>query len=410
MSTQLLDIQPKELKFIFELKKHSSCSVRLANNTHHCVAFKVKTTSPKKYCVRPNVGIISPKSTCEFTVTMQAQRTAPPDMVCKDKFLIQSTIVPVGTIDEDITPSMFAKDGSKYIEENKLRVTLISPPSSPELSPINGLRKQGLAHEVSKLKKSQELGRVETQLMVAKDMDESKLFNEKVLKLAEDMELKPAKDAELKPAKDAELKPEKDADLKPAKDAELKPAEDAVLNPVKHAELKPVEDSVLKPVKDAELKPAKNTELKHAKNTELEPANNAEMEPAKDAELNLSKGAELEPEKDAELEPANVAKLEPAEDVELKSAKNVDELNLVKDIEEMKTKLNGLESKLKEAEVTISKLTEEKSSSIQDIRVFQEKLAELSKRGVKRVQVGFPLLFVCMVAIVSVELGYLLHR
>nr|XP_023885552.1 vesicle-associated protein 2-2-like [Quercus suber] len=62
------------------------------------------------------------------------------------------------------------------------------------------------------------------------------------------------------------------------------------------------------------------------------------------------------------------------------------------------------------AEVTISKLTEEKSSSIQDIRVFQEKLAELSKRGVRRGQVGFPLLFVCMVAIVSVELGYLLHR
>lgn len=389
MSTQLLDIQPKELKFIFELKKHSSCSVRLANNTHHHVAFKVKTTSPKKYCVRPNVGVISPKSTCEFTVTMQAQRTAPPDMVCKDKFLIQSTIVPAGTIDEDITPSMFAKDGSKYIEENKLRVTLISPPSSPELSPINGLQKQGLAHEVSKLKKSQELGRVETQPTVAKDTDESKLFNEKVLNLAEDMELKTVKDAELKPAKDAILKPVK---------------------PVKHAELKPVEDSVLKPVKDAELKLAKNTELKHAKNTELEPANNAEMEPAKDAELNLSKDAELEPEKDAELEPENDAKLEPAEDVELKSAKNVDKLNLVKDIEEMKTKLNGLESKLKEAEVTISKLTEEKSSSIQDIRVFQEKLAELSKRGVRRVQVGFPLLFVCMVAIVSVELGYLLHR
>ncbi|XP_075659991.1 vesicle-associated protein 2-2 [Castanea sativa] len=394
MSTQFLDIQPKELKFIFELKKHSSCSVRLANNTHHYVAFKVKTTSPKKYCVRPNVGVISPKSTCEFTVTMQAQRTAPLDMVCKDKFLIQSTIVPAGTIDEDITPSMFAKDGSKYIEENKLRVTLISPPSSPELSPINGLRKQGLAHEVSKLKKSQELGREETQLTVAKDIDESKLFNEKVLNLAEDMELKTVKDTE----------------LQPAKDAELKPAEDAVLKPVKHAELKPVEDSVLKPLKDAELKPAKNTELKHAKYTELEPANNAEMEPAKDSELNLSKDAELEPEKDAELEPANDAKLEPAEDVELKSAKNVDELNLVKDVEEMKTKLNGLESKLKEAEVTISKLTEEKSSSIQDIRVFQEKLSELSKRGVRRVQVGFPLLFVCMVAIVSVELGYLLHR
>ena len=34
---------------------------------------------------------------------MQAQREAPPDMICRDKFLIQSTVVPVGTAAEDIT-------------------------------------------------------------------------------------------------------------------------------------------------------------------------------------------------------------------------------------------------------------------------------------------------------------------
>lgn len=37
---------------------------------------------------------------------MQAQRIASPDLECKDKFLIQSTIVPEKTIDEDITASM----------------------------------------------------------------------------------------------------------------------------------------------------------------------------------------------------------------------------------------------------------------------------------------------------------------
>jgi hypothetical protein len=37
---------------------------------------------------------------------MQAQKVAPHDMVCKDKFLIQSAIVPVGTTEKDITPSM----------------------------------------------------------------------------------------------------------------------------------------------------------------------------------------------------------------------------------------------------------------------------------------------------------------
>lgn len=39
-------------------------------------------------------------------VTMQAQRTAPSDMQCKDKFLIQCTVVPFGTSEEEIPPSM----------------------------------------------------------------------------------------------------------------------------------------------------------------------------------------------------------------------------------------------------------------------------------------------------------------
>jgi hypothetical protein len=39
-------------------------------------------------------------------VTMQAQRTAPPDMNCKDKFLILSTVVPYGTTEDDITSDM----------------------------------------------------------------------------------------------------------------------------------------------------------------------------------------------------------------------------------------------------------------------------------------------------------------
>ncbi|CAH9084914.1 unnamed protein product [Cuscuta epithymum] len=90
----LVIIQPLDLKFTFELRKQSSCSVTLTNTTAQCVAFKVKTTPPKKYCIRPNIGIIKPNSTINLIVTMQAQRTTPADMQCKDKFLIQSTIVP----------------------------------------------------------------------------------------------------------------------------------------------------------------------------------------------------------------------------------------------------------------------------------------------------------------------------
>ncbi|KAJ6704043.1 VESICLE-ASSOCIATED PROTEIN 2-1 [Salix viminalis] len=61
---QLISVHPDDLKFIFELEKQSFCDLKVANNTEHHVAFKVKTTSPKKYFVRPNTGVIQPWDCC----------------------------------------------------------------------------------------------------------------------------------------------------------------------------------------------------------------------------------------------------------------------------------------------------------------------------------------------------------
>ncbi|XP_031483178.1 vesicle-associated protein 1-2-like [Nymphaea colorata] len=131
---ELVSIQPNELRFPFELKKQISCSLQLTNQTDHYVAFKVKTTNPKKYCVRPNTGVVLPRSTCDVVVTMQAQREAPPDMQCKDKFLIQSVVTTDGATQKDITPEMFNKDAGNHLEECKLRVMYVSPPQPP--SPV----------------------------------------------------------------------------------------------------------------------------------------------------------------------------------------------------------------------------------------------------------------------------------
>ncbi|KAJ7978045.1 vesicle-associated protein 1-2-like [Quillaja saponaria] len=307
MSKQLLEIQPKELKFIFELKKRCSCSVQLTNNTCHYVAFKVKTTSPRKYSVQPNVGILMPESTTDFIVTMQAQQVAPVDMVCKDKFLIQSTIVPAGTSCEDITSSMFVKEESEYVEQHKLRVTLITPPNSPELFPIDGASKNELTHEGS-IERDQMLGRVETlspQTTVTKKVEEHKMVNE-----------------ELKQEKYKELKTDQDVGLKPMKDEEG-----------------------------------------------------------------------LQTDKIADLKAGN----------------NIEELKLIKKFEEMKSKLDELKSKLNEAEVTVSKLTEERRLSNQEMKILRETLADLSKRGGRSIHIGFPLLYVCTMAIICIVIGYSLH-
>ncbi|XP_072983449.1 vesicle-associated protein 1-2-like isoform X1 [Typha latifolia] len=136
-----LRIEPSELKFPFEVKKQISCSLQLSNKIDDYVAFKVKTTSPKKYCVRPNSGIVPPQSTFDVIVTMQAQREAPPDMQCKDKFLVQSVVVSAGATAKDITLEMFTKDSGNVVDEVKLRVVYISPPQPP--SPVSEGSEEG---------------------------------------------------------------------------------------------------------------------------------------------------------------------------------------------------------------------------------------------------------------------------
>ncbi|KAK8487297.1 hypothetical protein V6N11_012800 [Hibiscus sabdariffa] len=125
-----ISIYPSELKFPFELRRQSSCSMQLTNKTEKYVAFKVKTTNPKKYCVRPNSGVVLPGSSCNVTVTMQAQKEAPPEP-CRDKFLIQSVIAPDGSTNKDITPETFHKEDGRVVKEFKMRVIYIpaNPPS-----------------------------------------------------------------------------------------------------------------------------------------------------------------------------------------------------------------------------------------------------------------------------------------
>ncbi|KAK1419059.1 hypothetical protein QVD17_28216 [Tagetes erecta] len=135
MSTgELISVDHLELKFPFELNKQINSSLQLTNNTDKHVGFKVKTTNPKKYCVRPNTGVVLPQSTCEIIVTMQAQHEAPPDMQCRDKFLLQSVAVSPGATPKDITPEMFTKESGNVVEECKLRVVYV--PATPSTSAI----------------------------------------------------------------------------------------------------------------------------------------------------------------------------------------------------------------------------------------------------------------------------------
>ncbi|KAJ8442628.1 hypothetical protein Cgig2_008404 [Carnegiea gigantea] len=341
MGTQLVDVQPLELRFVVEEKKQSSCSIELINKSDQHVAFKVKTTSPKKYCVRPNVGVILPKATCEFTgtysllynglsnhlayasqntdscllgtshpipyaVTMQVQRAAALDLQCKDKFLVQSTVVPSETTEADITPDMFAKGSGRHIEERKMRVILVPAAQSPVRAPVNGVTNQGASNDAPEKEK------------VSSGFEEHH---------SSDKESEGSKIAVPTEA----LRVSSDADTT-------------------------VTESTQEPTT------TKSTDTKESKTVEEIRYPNHWME------------------------------------------------ELKKQAEDLKSKIDFLGSKLAEAEQMVAMLTEERSKVMHEKELTKRELVLMKRRvGARTVHVGFPLLYICMVALICLTVGYMMQ-
>ncbi|KAF2530743.1 hypothetical protein F2Q70_00031536 [Brassica cretica] len=125
---------------------------------------QVKTTSPKKYFVRPNTGVIQPWDSCIIRVTLQAQREYPPDMQCKDKFLLQSTLVPPHTDVDDLPQDTFTKDSGKTLTECKLKVSYISSSTTQRSSESGATNGDGNGSEtISRLKEERDAAVKQTQ-------------------------------------------------------------------------------------------------------------------------------------------------------------------------------------------------------------------------------------------------------
>ncbi|WIA21226.1 hypothetical protein OEZ86_008898 [Tetradesmus obliquus] len=124
------EVTPSELKFRFQLNKQLPTAISIHNPTGDRLAFKVKTTTPKKYVVRPSSGVVDARSTANVQVIMQAQKEIPSDFAnCKDKFLVQVKGLEAG---EDVGADTFK--AAKGVKDTKIRVLLEGPPAPP--SPV----------------------------------------------------------------------------------------------------------------------------------------------------------------------------------------------------------------------------------------------------------------------------------
>ncbi|KAJ8666948.1 hypothetical protein QAD02_008610 [Eretmocerus hayati] len=128
---QVLIIEPQnELRFRGPFTGSPIASyMKLTNPTNHQkVYFKIKTTAPKRYCVRPNSGLIKPKEVCEIAVCLQPFDFDPNEKN-KHKFMVQTIVAPSEDPDEDVT-EIWRDVNQDQLMDTKLKCVFENPVSS----------------------------------------------------------------------------------------------------------------------------------------------------------------------------------------------------------------------------------------------------------------------------------------
>lgn len=122
----LLQLTPPDIVFS-ELAQAASIPACFAvgnSSPNQVVLFKIKTTAPKRYLVKPASGMLSPSQKAEISVVYFPSGGEPAD----DKFQILSTTVAPGQSQED------AWKNAAAVKKNKMRVIFGSAPAPTDNS------------------------------------------------------------------------------------------------------------------------------------------------------------------------------------------------------------------------------------------------------------------------------------
>jgi hypothetical protein len=130
---QILKLEPdSELIFRGPFTSVITSHLKLTNPSDRNVCFKVKTTAPRRYCVRPNSGVIKAKESADIAVMLQPF-TYDPEEKNKHKFMVQSLIAPE---DDDLKnlDGLFKEAAAKDLMDSKLKC-IFDMPGEPPIKP-----------------------------------------------------------------------------------------------------------------------------------------------------------------------------------------------------------------------------------------------------------------------------------
>ena len=125
---QILQLTPSsEIVFEGPFDQVVTSYLELRNPSEQRVCFKVKTTAPRRYCVRPNSGIVQPNGKVKIAIMLQPIEQDSQSERSKHKFMVQSTIIQ----DESSNPDTVWQNATpEDIMDSKLRCVFQAQPSS----------------------------------------------------------------------------------------------------------------------------------------------------------------------------------------------------------------------------------------------------------------------------------------
>ncbi|XP_075032917.1 vesicle-associated membrane protein-associated protein B/C isoform X1 [Mixophyes fleayi] len=196
-SEQVLVLEPQhELKFKGPFTDVVTTNLKLSNPTEKNICFKVKTTAPRRYCVRPNSGVIeagsfinvSENSHNGFLHQKHAVMLQPfdydPNEKSKHKFMVQSMFAPSDISDME---AVWKEAKPEELMDSKLRC-LFELPSENE-KPHEGEINKVLSSSVTKTESTSMFKSTSSSLddsEYKKVLDDNKRLQTEIQRLRED--------------------------------------------------------------------------------------------------------------------------------------------------------------------------------------------------------------------------------
>ncbi|XP_016336340.1 vesicle-associated membrane protein-associated protein A-like [Sinocyclocheilus anshuiensis] len=144
---QILILEPPtDLRFRGPFTDVVTANLKLKNPSERKVCFKVKTTAPRRYCVRPNSGIIDPGATLTISVMLQPFDYDPNEK-SKHKFMVQTIFAPAAATD---TEAMWKDAKPDDLMDSKLRCVFELPSENDKVNDVDSASKSAAVLNSSK--------------------------------------------------------------------------------------------------------------------------------------------------------------------------------------------------------------------------------------------------------------------